>query len=131
MTLKFVGRSVAKSSRRRYEKRPQWTQQIISQLLVSSQQKSACQDRAQLGGVLPKRTDSETERGFWERWRPAGEWVVVRQPAGGTPALPGSRRMAALQRTRTKPIYFAAVVQFWWGVPASPRWRAKAAAARQ
>jgi len=60
---------------------------IVSQLLVSCQQKSACQDRAQLGGVLPKRrSGSETECAPGS----AGvrrEWVVVRQPAGGTPAL--------------------------------------------
>jgi hypothetical protein len=31
--------------------------------------------------VLP---DPETERGFWERWRPAGERVVVGQQAGGS-----------------------------------------------
>jgi hypothetical protein len=42
MTLKFIGRSVAKSFRRRHEKRPQWTRRIVSQLLVSCQQKSVC-----------------------------------------------------------------------------------------
>jgi hypothetical protein len=97
------------------------TRRIVSQLLVSCQQKSACQDRAQLGGVLPKRTDSETERGFWERWRPAGEWVVVRQHAGGTSAFalklwrdkPGSQEAKEWrhwQRTWTRPVCFASGV---------------------
>jgi hypothetical protein len=46
MTLKFIGRSVAQSYCRRCEKRPQWTRRIVSQLLMSCQQKSVRPDPA-------------------------------------------------------------------------------------
>jgi hypothetical protein len=105
--IELIGRSVAKSFRRRYEKRPQWTRRIVSQLLMYCQQKSACDERGVTWRRLAKRTDAETEHGFWERRRSAGEWVVARKQAGGTPALPGNGRLAALAARPTKPIRFA------------------------
>ena len=37
------------------------------------------------------RRGASLERGFWERWRPAGSGIdlVIGQRAGETPALPG------------------------------------------
>jgi hypothetical protein len=61
--IELFGRSVAKSFRRRYEKRPQRTGRIVSQLLMSCQQKSArsdqvgtarCAVRAAFSGAIKK-----------------------------------------------------------------------------
>jgi positive regulator of sigma E activity len=67
MTLKFIGRSVAKSFRRRHEKRPQWTGRIVSQLLMSCQQKSACgRTGAHLGTAANSLSPPERGDGWGE-----------------------------------------------------------------